>query len=86
MRKLLITLACSLLMACTQKESTDYQTIAFKQNELIIAYEEKVEELATVIQIALPAYKMDYGEIDSLNYELDSLYIADNYRPKSKVR
>ena len=54
--------------------STDYRAIAFKQNELIIAQEETIEELATVIQTTLPAYRPDYSTIDSLNYILDSLY------------
>lgn len=53
---------------------TDYRSIAFEQNELIIAYEEKVEELATVIMTAFPAYKSDYSEIDSISCILDSLY------------
>lgn len=54
----------------------DYREIVFQQNELIIAYEEKVEELATVITTAFPAYKSDYSDIDSLNCILDSLYTA----------
>ena len=54
--------------------ATDYRAIAFKQNELIIAQEETIEELATVIQTTLPAYRPDYSAIDSLNYILDSLY------------
>ena len=69
-------LATVVLGACTDKKhSTDYRTIAFQQNELIIAYEEKVEELATVIQTAIPAYRSDYSDIDSLSCILDSLYI-----------
>ena len=54
--------------------STDYRTIAFTQNELILTQEETIEELATVIQTTLPAYRPDYSTIDSLNYILDSLY------------
>ena len=54
--------------------STDYRAIAFQQNELIIAYEEKTEELATVITTAFPAYQSDYSTIDSLSLILDSLY------------
>ena len=54
--------------------STDYRAIAFKQNELIIAQEETIEELATVIQTTLPAYRPDYSTIDSLSLILDSLY------------
>jgi hypothetical protein len=71
-----LMLATVVLGACTNKKhSTDYRTIAFQQNELIIAYEEKVEEHATVIQTAFPAYKSDYSDIDSLSCILDSLYI-----------
>lgn len=54
--------------------STDYRAIAFQQNELIIAQEETIEELATVIQTTLPAYRPDYSTIDSLSLILDSLY------------
>ena len=52
----------------------DYRQIAFTQNELILTQEETIEELATVIQTTLPAYRTDYSTIDSLNYILDSLY------------
>ena len=52
----------------------DYRQIAFTQNELILTQEETIEELTTVIQTTLPAYRPDYSAIDSLNYILDSLY------------
>ena len=58
------------------KHTTDYRAIAFEQNNLIIAYEEKVEELATVIMTACPSYRSDYSDIDSLSCILDSLYLA----------
>ena len=58
----------------THHTSTDYRQIAFTQNELILTQEETIEELATVIQTTLPAYRPDYSAIDSLNYILDSLY------------
>lgn len=69
------------IAALTYKETNsknnniDYRAIAFQQNELIIAYEEKVEELATVIALTSPAYSSDYSDIDSLNSIIDSLYI-----------
>ena len=59
--------------------STDYRAIAFKQNELIIAQEETIEELATVIQTTLPAYHPDYSTIDSLSLILDSLYTTQQF-------
>jgi len=72
---LFITFIVALLnLPHTHHASTDYRQIAFTQNELIIAQEETIEELATIIQIALPAYRTDYSTIDSLNYVLDSLY------------
>ena len=69
-----IDVALASVISCTDRPTTDYRAIAFQQNELIIAYEEKTEELATVITTALPAYRTDYSTIDSLNYVLDSLY------------
>lgn len=67
-----------LIQKCGKQKSdndVDYKAIAFQQNELIIAYEEKVEELATVIAFTLPAYSSNYSDIDSLSNILDSLYI-----------
>ena len=66
--------AIASIFAYTHHPDTKYRTIAFTQNELIIAQEETIEELATIIQISLPAYRPDYSTIDSLNYILDSLY------------
>ena len=78
MKKVTIILLASVLMAASaeKKHNTDYREIAFQQNELIIAYEEKTEELASVIQAAFPAYRSDFSDIDSLNCILDSLYTA----------
>lgn len=81
--KALISLAGFILIAVLVYDITnsksnngvDYRAIAFQQNELIIAYEEKVEELATVIALTSPAYNTDYSDIDSLNNILDSLYV-----------
>ena len=69
-----IDVALASVIACTDRPTTDYRAIAFQQNELIIAYEEKTEELATVITTAFPAYQSDYSAIDSLSLILDSLY------------
>ena len=69
-----IYVAIASIFAYTHHPDTDYRQIAFTQNELIIAQEETIEELATVIQTTLPAYRPDYSAIDSLNYILDSLY------------
>lgn len=76
MKKFLILLALAAVLGCTDPTTRhiDYRQIAFTQNELIIAQEETIEELATVIQTTLPAYRTDYSTIDSLNYVLDSLY------------
>ena len=76
MKKSIIILALAAVLGCTVPTTrhTDYRSIAFTQNELIIAQEETIEELATVIQIALPAYRTDYSTIDSLSLILDSLY------------
>ena len=76
MKKSIIILAIAAVLGCTGPTTRhiDYRQVAFTQNELIIAQEETIEELATVIQITLPAYRTDYSTIDSLNYVLDSLY------------
>ena len=76
MKKLIILIALAALTACANPKTThlDYRQIAFTQNELILTQEETIEELATVIQATLPAYRPDYSAIDSLNYLLDSLY------------
>ena len=76
MKKSIILLAIAAVLGCTGPTTRhiDYRQVAFTQNELIIAQEETIEELATVIQISLPAYRTDYSTIDSLNYILDSLY------------
>lgn len=71
-----VVIAVIIFGLCRPKHRTDYRAIAFQQNELIIAYEEKVEELATVITTAFPAYQSDYSTIDSLSCILDSLYTA----------
>ena len=80
---LLIAICFTIIAKSTHNEinnknssNIDYRAIAFQQNELIIAYEEKVEELATVIAFTLPAYSSYYSDIDSLSDILDSLYIA----------
>ena len=70
----IIILAATFSLPRTHHPDTEYRQIAFTQNELIIAQEETIEELATIIQISLPAYRPDYSAIDSLNYILDSLY------------
>ena len=70
----IIILAATFSLPRTHHPATDYRAIAFQQNELIIAYEEKTEELATVITTAFPAYQSDYSVIDSLSLILDSLY------------
>ena len=73
-----IVALCVVIMVALLKEPDtrhiDYRQIAFTQNELILTQEETIEELATVIQTTLPAYRPDYSTIDSLNYILDSLY------------
>ena len=74
MKRILIPLIL-LAASCTHHPATDYRTIAFTQNELIIAYEEKLEELHSIIQTAFPAYTTDYHDIDSLSNLLDSLYL-----------
>lgn len=76
MKKSIILIAIAAVLGCTGPTTrhTDYRQIAFTQNELIIAQEETIEELATIIQTTLPAYRPDYSTIDSLNYILDSLY------------
>ena len=76
MKKIILLTIAFAFSACGNHDTrhTDYRSIAFTQNELIIAQEETIEELATIIQIALPAYRTDYSTIDSLNYVLDSLY------------
>lgn len=76
MKKIILLTIAFAFAACGNPDTrhTDYRSIAFTQNELIIAQEETIEELATIIQIALPAYRTDYSTIDSLNYVLDSLY------------
>lgn len=73
-----VSIAILVQNAISRKNSNyvDYKAIAFQQNELIIAYEEKVEELATVVAFTLPAYSSNYSDIDSLSNILDSLYIA----------
>ena len=72
-----LVIATVVLGACTNKKhSTDYREIAFQQNELICVYEEKVEELESLIRAAFPGYMSDDSEIDSLNYVLDSLYLV----------
>ena len=75
MKKIILPIILA-FAACGNPDTrhTDYRSIAFTQNELIIAQEETIEELATVIQTTLPAYRPDYSTIDSLNYILDSLY------------
>lgn len=76
-KNIALVLASVALASCTSKKhNTDYREIAFQQNELIIAYEEKTEELASVIQAAFPAYRSDFSDIDSLSCILDSLYTA----------
>ena len=76
MKKSIILLALAAVLGCTgpTMRHIDYRAIAFAQNELILTQEETIEELATVIQTTLPAYRPDYSAIDSLNYILDSLY------------
>ena len=76
MKKSIIILALAAVLGCTVPTTRhiDYRAIAFAQNELILTQEETIEELATVIQTTLPAYRPDYSTIDSLNYVLDSLY------------
>lgn len=68
-----LAIVCSMVPKAPR---VDYRTIAFAQNELILYQEEKIEELATVIQTTMPAYRTDYREIDSVNLILDSLYTA----------
>lgn len=83
--KALVVLTLFILIAALTYEeiesennnNVDYRAIAFQQNELIIAYEEKVEELATVIAFTSPTYSSDYSDIDSLNNILDSLYVTE---------
>lgn len=78
MKKVLIsaTMAVLAMAACHNPKQTvtDYRQIAIVQNELILLQEEKIEELATVINQTFPAYRTDYSEIDSLNFILDTLY------------
>ena len=69
-----ILLCISFIVSNPKHTSPDYRQIAFTQNELILTQEETIEELTTVIQTTLPAYRPDYSAIDSLNYILDSLY------------
>lgn len=72
-----VATALAIVSATTPKTlRVDYRRIAFEQNELILLQEEKIEELATVIQTTMPAYRTDYREIDSVNLILDSLYTA----------
>lgn len=75
MKKIILPIILA-FVACGNPDTrhTDYRQIAFTQNELILTQEETIEELATVIQTTLPAYRPDYSAIDSLNYILDSLY------------
>ena len=75
MKKIILPIILA-FAACGNPDTrhTDYRQIAFTQNELILTQEETIEELATVIQTTLPAYRTDYSTIDSLNYILDSLY------------
>lgn len=76
MKRFLIPLIL-LATSCHQPHITpNYQAIAFTQNELIIAYQEKTEELAMIIHTTLPAYRIDYTAIDSLNATLDTLYLT----------
>lgn len=76
MKKIIILSTLAMLAACNRPtiQHIDYRAIAFTQNELILSQEEKIEELTTVIQATLPAYRPDYSTIDSLNYILDSIY------------
>ena len=76
MKKATTIILLAVLTACSKPEThhLDYRQLAIEQNELIIYQEEKIEELATVIQATHPAYRTDYTAIDSLNYILDSLY------------
>ena len=76
MKKIIILSTLAMLAACNRPtiQHLDYRAIAFTQNELILSQEEKIEELTTVIQATLPAYRPDYSTIDSLNYILDSIY------------
>ena len=75
MKKIILPIILA-FVACGNPDTRhiDYRQIAFTQNELILTQEETIEELATVIQTTLPAYRTDYSTIDSLNYILDSLY------------
>ena len=75
MKKIILPIILA-FVACGNPDTRhiDYRQIAFTQNELILTQEETIEELATVIQTTLPAYRPDYSTIDSLNYVLDSLY------------
>ena len=76
MKRIIILSTLAMLAACNRPtiQHLDYRAIAFSQNELILSQEEKIEELTTVIQATLPAYRPDYSTIDSLNYILDSIY------------
>lgn len=74
-----LAIACSMVPKAPR---VDYRTIAFAQNELILYQEEKIEELATVIQAAMPAYEADFHDIDSVNLILDSLYTATGHETK----
>ena len=76
MKKIILLTIAFAFVACGNPDTRhiDYRQIAFTQNELILTQEETIEELATVIQTTLPAYRPDYSAIDSLNYILDSLY------------
>ena len=75
MKKIILPIILA-FVACDNPDTRhiDYRQIAFTQNELILTQEETIEELATVIQTTIPAYRTDYSTIDSLNYILDSLY------------
>ena len=90
-KKLITTLAIGILAVAAlaiargmapKAPRVDYRTIAFAQNELILYQEEKIEELATVIQAAMPAYEADFHDIDSVNLILDSLYTATGHEIK----
>lgn len=81
MKKIIVILvAIAALTACSKprERHIDYRSISMTQNELILTQEEKIEELATVIQQTMPAYRVDYHDIDSLNYVLDSIYTDNN--------
>lgn len=79
MKKIIALLVVAVILTACSKPKTryiDYRSISMTQNELILTQEEKIEELATVIQQTMPAYKVDYHDIDSLNYILDSIYLV----------